>query len=432
MNKKNTLLISLLIFFTIGCKKQSKIFTESDAVIELNATRQSDLMNDYLGYMGMSTKNGSFWDNVFPEVNGLPDSLNDVTIHYTWLNNIQALYQAYKAGKVEKADFENYYKALGADTTECTADYVKTFVVIATGVSTSGQRYYFFDSNNNYDMADEIPFETVVVPADSYGNNNKEFQPHKIIYEKHLNGEILQDSTWIAFYERTDRMWIQFSEKSTARFQFDSLNCKIEARPSISKRYRGGAKFTVSLGFNKRSNQYTQGEYMQLGNAYYQIGCSSDGLKILLTKDEQVLSKGSTQVGLPPLSFSAESLTGDTVNFPGDFKGKYVLLDFWSLSCGPCIQEIRDYYIDIYEKYGGNQFEIIGVADNNAQQLESFINKFGIKWIVIPDGQHKEIHKKYNILHHPTLYFINPEGEIIAKEDDLRGGKFVTILDKNL
>lgn len=433
MNYISLILISLLIILSIGCKKQTLSFSEDNSSIELNAIRHKDLINDFSSYMFMNTKDGRFWDNAFPIVQGIPDSLADIKLYCTWIDNIQALYQSYKAGMVSKIDFVEYIDGLGADTTNCVPDYVKTFVIIATGSSKTGQRYYVFDSDNDLNLEDEPIYETSLVTGNSFSlNNNKEFQPHKVIYEKNINGEIQQDSTWIAFYENIEGMWIQFCEKTSATFNFDSIIYKIEVRPSIARRYKEGTKFNVSHGFNKRSKSYNNREYLKLSNSYYQVSCSNDGLRIYLNKNDNALKYGSTQIGMPPIQFVTNTINGDTINFPTDFKGRYVLLDFWYIGCPPCIQEIRDYYIDIYEKYGGSGFEIIGIADNRTQDLEKFIKKNGVKWTIISDGEQMTILKKYEITQYPTLYLINPEGVIIAKDNEIRGGKFVSILDENM
>lgn len=405
------------------------VYSESDSIIELITTRQPHLIDDLSGYQGMSTRDGRFWDNVFPDVKGLPDTLMDIKIYYTWLNNIQALYQSYKFGEVSKKDFNRYYNAWGSDTSNCISSYVKTFVVVAAGTAPSGQRYYMFDSDNDFNMEDETLYETYIV--ERFGNNNKEFQPHKVVYEKNINSEIRQDSTWIAFYENKSGMWLQFCEKASTTFQFDTSKYSIDVRPSIGKRYRGGAKFNVSYSTNKRSKNYNVGEFIKLGESYYKFSCSSDGLKVFLSKDDNAIKNGSTQVGMPPIPFVTETINNDTINFPTDYKGKYVLLDFWALSCGPCIQEIRDYYIGIYEKYGGSHFEIIGIADDNIEPLKDFVNQHEIRWVIISDHE-KDIQSAYNIIQYPTLFLIDPEGIIIAKDDDLRRGSFVSILDKHI
>ena len=187
----------------------------------------------------------------------------------------------------------------------------------------------------------------------------------------------------------------------------------------------------IFLQMGKRIQQLEKGEFLKLNDSYYRLDCSSDGLKVELTKVLNI--EGSTQIGMVPLSFNSVTLKGDSIHFPADFKGKYVLLDFWATSCAPCVQEMKDYYVNIYNKYDGNQFEIIGVADNLPDQLTEFIRKNNISWMIVPDGKSKVIQKKYNINHYPTLYLISPEGIIISKKDvELRAGKFESVLEKNI
>jgi peroxiredoxin len=421
---KHIILISLLIILTSGYKKTKESFKESDNRIELNALRQSAPIGDVNRHTPMFTKDTSFRANVYPDVKGIPDSLSDVKVYFSSMSSVQAIYQAYKAGKIDKKYIEGY----GSDTADCISGFVKTFVVIATGVSKTGQAYYLFDSDNDLDLSDELPYEAVKNSANYVDNHNEEFQPHKVIYQKVIDGKIQPDSTWIAFVENGQGMRIQRCEITTATFQFDSITYKIKVQPSIYTQYKKGATCKV---LHSVSKNYDSGEYIKLGHSYYQWNCSNDGLKIILTKDTNALANGSTQIGMAPVNFTAKTCAGNTVNFPSDFKGKYVLLDFWFIGCKPCVEEIRNHYIDIYRKYGGKNFEIIGIADNLPQELDNFIKKQGINWIIIPDEQ-SAIQIKYNITHYPTLYLINPEGKIIAKEEELRGGKFVTILDKNI
>jgi len=356
---KHIILISLLIILAFGCKKTKESFTESDNRIELNALRQSTPIDDVFWYTSMFTKDTSFRANVYPDVKGIPDSLSDVKVYYCSMNSAQAIYQSYKAGKIDK----KYIEQLGSDTADCISGFVKTFVVIATGVSKTGQTYYLFDSDNDLDLSDELPYEAVKNSANEIQNHNEEFQPHKVIYENVIAGKIQPDSTWVAFVENGEGMMIKSCEITTATFQFDSITYKIKVQPSAYTQYRKGAICKVLHSANKSKN-YNSGEYLKLGNSYYQWNCSSDGLKIILTKDTNALANGSTQIGMAPVNFTAKSSTGNTVNFPYDFKGKYVLLDFWFIGCKPCEEEIRNYYIDIYNKYGGKKFEIIEWVTN--------------------------------------------------------------------
>ena len=86
-------------------------------------------------------------------------------------------------------------------------------------------------------------------------------------------------------------------------------------------------------------------------------------------------------------------MAGRTVHFPGDFAGKYVLLDFWALSCGPCVYEIRNYYPDIYARFRDCGFEIVGVADNTAAELRGFMDKYAMPWTVIADRDNGKVRR---------------------------------------
>lgn len=431
------ILFGLLLIINFSCQQDERNYTEANDFIELEAVRHKKRMINFKSQRRMSEKDGRFWDKVMPKIKGVPDSLQNVKVYYYNINNIQALYQSYKAGDVSQKDFEYYYKAWGADTTNCSVDYVNTFVVIVTGKTDSGNYYYMFDSNNNHDFADEIPYETIKSPSSSFGKNpNLEFQPHKMVFEKYVDKSIQEDFKWISFSKRNGRMWIQFNEITETSFVFNSTRYKIKTYPSTGGEPRYGISSLFKLSKPdepyQRSKLYNIGEYVNLGTSKYKIGCSNDGLKVFLSKDKSLSQNESTQIGYAPISFKALTYSNDSINFPSDFIGKYILLDFWSTGCAPCVREIKENYIELYEKYGGKSFEIVGVADNLATELETFIEKNNIKWTIVPDKEKKLILNKYNIYKYPTLFLINPEGKIILKDDDLRGEELFVELSERI
>ena len=135
------------------------------------------------------------------------------------------------------------------------------------------------------------------------------------------------------------------------------------------------------------------------------------------------------QIGFRPYSFTATTLEGESLNFPDDFKGKYVLLDFWATNCGPCVQEIRDIYPSVYEKYKEKGFEILAVADEKSESVRQFMEKQPMPWMHIADrDQDSKLKKQFNITSFPTLYLIGPDGKVCATENSLR----LTMLERTL
>lgn len=99
-----------------------------------------------------------------------------------------------------------------------------------------------------------------------------------------------------------------------------------------------------------------------------------------------------------------------------DYKGKVVLLSFWSTDCGPCLQMIPEEQ-KLIETFDGQPFALLAV--NNDQELtvaQDTAEKKGIDWPCWYDGQDQPIHKDYNVLMWPTFYLIDPEGKIAAKD----------------
>lgn len=115
------------------------------------------------------------------------------------------------------------------------------------------------------------------------------------------------------------------------------------------------------------------------------------------------------------------SSSGDTVRL-SDFRGKYVLLDFWSSSCAPCRGESKWLRI-IYKEYHSLGFEILGVSgDNIKQNWIAAMQHDSIPWKNVSDlkGWKNEAFLRYDIKYIPQKFLINPEG-IIIKDEKLIG-----------
>jgi len=100
-----------------------------------------------------------------------------------------------------------------------------------------------------------------------------------------------------------------------------------------------------------------------------------------------------------------------------DLQGKIVLLDFWTLCCINCMHIMPD-LARLEEKYK-NQLVVIGVHsakfenEKNSESIRKAILRYELKHPVINDSEHK-IWNAYNVNWWPTIYLIDPEGNLVA------------------
>ena len=104
-------------------------------------------------------------------------------------------------------------------------------------------------------------------------------------------------------------------------------------------------------------------------------------------------------------------------------KGKYVLVDFWASWCMPCRMEAPT-IAEVYNKYKGDKFEVLGVAvwDKRDETIAA-IKEDGYTWPQILDA--KTIPTElYGIQGIPHIILFGPDGEIVAR--NLRGNRLKT------
>ena len=121
--------------------------------------------------------------------------------------------------------------------------------------------------------------------------------------------------------------------------------------------------------------------------------------------------------GLAP-DFTLVDIDGNSFSL-SDFRGKVVILDFFSTLCGPCMEEMA--HLKVVKAEFGSKVVIISISTalghDTDEILRQMRDNYGITWIVAMDTDLVRV--KYDIPTIPMLYIIDQKGNIRHEHSDL-------------
>lgn len=125
----------------------------------------------------------------------------------------------------------------------------------------------------------------------------------------------------------------------------------------------------------------------------------------------------ATGLGRQAPAFTQQTPDGRPVAL-ADYRGKYVLVDFWASWCGPCRQE-NPALRQVYNTYRGPHFEIVGVSLDDEKSRAKWVKAITddqLPWVQVSDlrGWQNQAAKQYGVQGIPQNFLVDPTGKIVA------------------
>lgn len=119
------------------------------------------------------------------------------------------------------------------------------------------------------------------------------------------------------------------------------------------------------------------------------------------------------------------------VHHLADFKGKYILLDFWSIGCGPCLQAIPEMK-EVAEAYK-DSLVIVSLSLDTKEIWKQESPKHGMTWYNLNDLKGRSgIAAKYGVWGIPHYVLVSPQGTMTTQWSGYSKGNLKENVKKHL
>lgn len=129
---------------------------------------------------------------------------------------------------------------------------------------------------------------------------------------------------------------------------------------------------------------------------------------LLLTPSVQAGPDGS-----PAPGFTLETPDGKTLSLE-DFRGRYLLVNFWATWCGPCKMEMPSLEA-LHRRFGSHKLTVLGISNDlfGNRVVEPFVKAHNLTFPIVLDPK-QEVSKRFGVHSLPTTFLIDPQGRILG------------------
>lgn len=285
----------------------------------------------------------------------------------------------------------------------------------------STEYLYFYLENSDITVNSKDSLKRAIVKGSTSHDNNQRLTAMRKPYKQSADS-LVRVYHSLTPEERKDSTFIKSASAVMQRTQagYDSVSRVFIAQNAYSQ-IALAAFSEIELGYNFNPDTAAA----RFAHFPESLRSSAMGKKL----QSKIKIGQNTNIGATAIDFVQQDTLGNSVKL-SDFRGHYVLLDFWASWCVPCRAE-NPVMLKAYNKFKDKDFTILGVSLDDQATRRAWLNAIkvdGLPWTQVSElkGFKSEAAVQYGVSAIPSNFLIDPQGKIVAR--NLRGEE----LDKKL
>ncbi|MFW2477407.1 MAG: TlpA family protein disulfide reductase [Sediminibacterium sp.] len=360
-------------------------------------------------------------------------------------DEMQHDYNIFLSKNRNDSNFFKIQKRYGWDTSQINPGFDNDIYILA-GIRKDGKYVIIPDRNRDKNFSNEVVnfYRLSKVPNDSLKILTRLLPILKLPIKLSYNGKIIERKVAVQFVPKSyfGNFKVGFSPKAADSLVFTSaIHQYLEGQITRNKMKRTIVIRNASpdVRYNNiesveayvlpesgkvpdyldRSLTYSIGDTIAVGLDLYKfLNIDPLGAYIDISYVGKNNNIGIT-AGLYAKYFSFTDIVDKRPLSLDDYKGKYLLIDFWGTWCAPCkeiLPDIKKMSINFQNK----GFKVLSIAnDNNVSVVKKFIQSEGMVWdhyfIPFENSKDGDIISEYKIQSYPTTILVDPTGKILFR-----------------